>query len=261
MPGDPHVSITPSADADTPPGEVRRDDTPPAPDPIRGTPARQDEQRWTPSLIALGALLAVAAIFAVVLLVNANRGDDPPADLVESTAPTSGAAVAEPPDAESPPAADIAAGTGQIVGVQAWDPYGDNGSENDAQASLALADGVASTSWSTECYQNRFMGGKDGVGLILELDGAATGTVSVETLNAPYQIDVYTATATTAPTAIDGWTQIGDTRFDDAPAVVETGIESPATHVLIWLSELGRDDACTSTNPFRGRLGEISFRP
>jgi len=31
--------------------------------------------------------------------------------------------------------------------------------------------------------------------------------------------------------------------------------------VLIWLKQLGQDEACTESNPFRGRLGEISFRP
>ena len=36
---------------------------------------------------------------------------------------------------------------------------------------------------------------------------------------------------------------------------------TPATFVLVWLKELGRDEACTENNPFRGRLGEISFQP
>jgi hypothetical protein len=31
--------------------------------------------------------------------------------------------------------------------------------------------------------------------------------------------------------------------------------------VLVWLMELGPDEVCTEHNPYRGRLGEISFTP
>ena len=36
---------------------------------------------------------------------------------------------------------------------------------------------------------------------------------------------------------------------------------TPANYVLVWLKELGRDEACSESNPYRGRLGEISFGP
>ena len=68
--------------------------------------------------------------------------------------------------------------------ITAWDPDGSNGSENDAQAPLALADGSGATSWSTECYSSQYMGGKSGVGLIVTLVGRvgrATSTWSRST--------------------------------------------------------------------------------
>jgi len=145
--------------------------------------------------------------------------------------------------------------------VQAWDPDGDNGRENDAQANLAIADGSESTMWPTECYQDRFMGSKRGVGLILGLNGATTGTVSVESINGPFQLDILTATGDAPPTDLDGWTKVGATSSSESPATIETPIALPAQYVLVWLKELGRDEACSESNPFRGRLGEISFGP
>lgn len=293
VPGDPHVSgvvpVTRPArprpqpsqpDAGTEP-VARRDSTPSAPKPIRGAPARQDQQRWTPSLIAVGALLAVALVVALVLFVSVNRGDspddlptvvDPGADTAQTD--DTRADDAEQPDADQGDPAGSANGEtaaaapgaidpadARIITVQAFDPDGDNGQENDAQANLAIADGSESTMWPTECYQDRYMGGKSGVGLILGLNGAATGTLSLESANGPYQIDVMTANGAAAPAELDGWSKVGDTRFDDAPGTIEVEITEPANYLLVWLKELGPDEVCTSANPYRGRLGEISFGP
>ena len=166
--------------------------------------------------------------------------------------------VAAPVDTAAPAAAT---GPAEIATVQAWDPDGDNGTENDTQARLAIADGSSSTSWATECYQDQYMGGKRGVGLILGLTGPATGTLSLDSLNAPYQVDVYAATTEGAPADLSGWTQIGSTSFADAPGKIDAKIDVPATHLLVWLKELGADEACSSANPYRGRLGEITFVP
>ena len=294
IPGDPHVSgVVPvtrrdpeqaaasatSTEQTAPPSA--HDDTPTATEPIGGTPARQDQQRWTPSLVAVGTLLVVALVVALMLFVGVNRGDEPD-DLVTDTVvpgadPTgdadadadadggvdgeaSSAGTAAGADMVAP-SATIDAASAEIVTVQAWDPDGDNGRENDSQASLAIADGSASTMWPTECYQDRFMGGKRGVGLILGLNGAAIGTLTVESINAPYQLDVLVANGDAPPADLEGWTPTGITAFDDQPGSIEATIAQPAQYVLVWLKELGRDEACSESNPFRGRLGEISFGP
>lgn len=284
VPGDPHVSgsmlITrqerpPSPRAARPERATttmsRRDNTPTAKAPIRGTPARQDEQRWTPSLIAIGALLLVALIVALVLYVAVNRGDEPDDLPVDTRVPAAVDAAPVPDAAGDDAAGDDAEANGEppvaapgdvrIVTVQAFDPDGDNGSENDAQAQLALADGSTSTNWPTECYQDHFMGGKRGVGLIFGLNGAAAGTVAAQSVNGPYQIDIFTATGDAPPADLDAWSQQGPTQFADQPGSIEVSFDDPANYILVWLKELGPDEACTSNNPFRGRLGEISFRP
>ena len=279
IPGEPHVTgavpITPAPDGDATPRadaprddaarRSPRDDTPPAVRPVRGAPARRHDQRMTPSLIVVGALVVIALVVALIVFIRVNRGDEA-ADLTADSSDSESTASAgddasdgDTVDGGAEPA--VATGDASIVDVLAWDPDGDNGSENDAQADLALADGEPSTYWATECYQDRYLGGKRGVGLILTLSAPGSGTLAVTAASAPYQLDVYATAETSPPTDLDAWTQLGATRFADEPGALEIGVGQPATHLLVWLKELGADDACSGANPYRGRLGEISFRP
>ncbi len=267
IPGDPHVSaavpVTRHQRA-TPSSLPRRDDTPPNPAPMRGTPARQHQQRWTPSLIVVTGLLLTALVVAGTLFVRVNRGDDGADFTNDTVVPGSTETAAEQAAAGVEPSTDadapVAGGSVEIVGIQAWDPDGTNGSENDAQAALALADNSDSTAWATECYQDRYLGGKRGVGLIVDLSAPSPGTLSMETLNAPYQIDVYSATTQGSPAELDAWDKVASLSGEQ-PGPISATIEIAATHLLVWLRELGPDAACTSANPHRGRLGEISYQP
>lgn len=239
-----------------------RHDTPVAVDPIRGAPARRDQQRFAPALIVLGSLLAVAAVLALLLFIVLNRGDSA-TDLPANTAvpaPTDSVTV-DPAPAVSVPAPENAAPTGPLAltAARAFDPFGNNGSENDDQAINALADGDDSTVWSTECYQNQWMGGKEGVGLIVDVSVPSPGNLSVNVLSAPYQLAVYATTATDPPADLAAWAPVGETKFADVAGTVSVPVDIAATHLLVWLKELGPDTGCSSTNPYRGRLGEISF--
>jgi serine/threonine-protein kinase len=235
------------------------DSTPATRSPIRGTPARHHQQRWAPSLVIVSGLLLVALVVAGILFVGVNRGDKAD-DIVTNTvvpgdlsADTAVAAEIVPPPGTP--------GDVRIASVTPWDPKGDNGQENDAQASLALADGNPTSAWATECYQDRFLGQKGGVGLIIGLSVASTGTLTLETLNAPYQIDILVTAEATPPSDLAAWQLVDDTRFADTPQPMEVPINIAATHVLIWLKELGKDAACSTANPYRGQIGEVSFRP
>jgi hypothetical protein len=279
IPGEPNVitGTVPVVRRDRPP--TTGDTTPVTTEPIRGRPARHAEQRLAPSLIVVGSLLIVALIVAFVLYIGIDRGDGGGAGTADTIAPPgsstpSGAAAEAASDASAAeqaadPAAQGDAGAGatiaptdvRIATIQAWDPDGDNGTENDAQAGLAFADGSGSTAWPTECYSNEHLGSKRGVGLILSLSGPSTGTVHVESLNGPYQVEVRTSAEATAPTDLDAWQPVGDPKYGEQPGAFEVTIDSPASFVLVWLTQLGRDEACTEKNPYRGRLGEITFRP
>ncbi len=223
---------------------------------IRARPARGLQQRWTPSLVVIGGLLAVAAIVGAILwiMLRTDGGEEvgPP----EVTVLPEDVAT----DVTDVPTTVAVAVPLEITQIAAWDPDGSNGSENDAQAPLALADGSGATSWSTECYSSQYMGGKSGVGLIVTLSTASTGRLHVESVNAPYALQVFATADATPPATLDGWGQpIDDKAFAASPGVIETVVSTPATHLLVWLTELGPDTGCSTANPYRGRLAEITF--
>jgi serine/threonine protein kinase len=227
-----------------------RDMTPPTGARVRASPAKGFQQRRTPSLVVLGLLLLVASAVAVGLWATANSTDD---GVVTSTI-VPGATTAPSSLAPAPPSGPVT-----IDAATAWDPDGDNGSENDAQAALAI-DGDPATTWATECYSSKYLGGKRGVGLVLSLSAPSAGRLAVTTVNAPYQLEVYASSAEAAPTNLDGWgPPLDGTAYATEPGTIDVEIGAPASHLLVWLRELGPDTACSDANPFRGQLGEITF--
>ena len=211
--------------------------------------------------MVVGGLLVVAAIMGAILWIMLGTGGDdsglPETTVLpdSATAATVAAAGADGTIAAAGPPPAIA-----ITTITAWDPDGSNGSENDAQAPLALADGSGATSWSTECYSSQYMGGKRGVGLIVTLSAASSGLLKVESVNAPYALQVFASAEAIPPTAVEGWGEpLADKAFADVPGIVETSVSTPASHLLIWLTELGPDKGCSAANPYRGRLAEITF--
>jgi putative peptidoglycan lipid II flippase len=204
-------------------------------------------------------LLLVASVVGAILWIVLGTGGDDTGAPQTTVLPgdTSGAAI----DGSAGTAASIAAPAAiEIDRIVAWDPDGTNGSENDAQAPLALADGSGATSWSTECYSSQYMGGKSGVGLIVTLSAPSAGRLSVESVNAPYALQVFASTDATPPASLAGWGEpVAAKAFAGIPEVVETSVPTPASHLLVWLTELGRDDGCSTANPYRGRLAEITF--
>jgi serine/threonine-protein kinase len=237
------------------------DHTPPTQGVIRARPARGLQQRWTPSLVVIGALLAIATVVGVILwtVLYAGGGGDDDNGVPQTTVLPGGVDTAGVTEGSAGTAAAVPTPI-EITTIAAWDPDGTNGSENDAQAPLALADGSRATSWSTECYSSQYMGGKRGVGLIVTLSAPSAGRLDVESVNAPYALQVFASTDATPPTAIEGWGEpLDDKAFAAVPGVVETTVSAPANHLLVWLTELGTDSGCTSANPFRGRLAEITF--
>lgn len=264
----PVTAVTPAAAAPPTasiPGQPGADPTPElfdADDHTGVIPAR----RYGGPPVAIAAAVALLAILLTAILIW-NRGDSG-SDQV-SPLPEVTAVIVTVPDADTPlslpnseddfknaeqPVASIGG-----LSVRAWDPFGDNGSENDSQAALALADGSRATAWSTECYQDQYLGPKDGVGLIVTLPSSAAGTIEFESLNAPFQIDVLTTDAADAPLSFDAWRPNGPTAYDSEAGLVTVPITSPSTFVLVWLRELGPDEACSSLNPYRGRIGEIQW--
>jgi len=239
------------------------DRTPPA-GPIRARTARGMQQHLMPSLVMVGVLLVIAAavVLALWIALSVNDPDgspvDPGAPATESGAdPAAGTDETDEPGPAPPPQPDGPIG---IDTVEAWDPDGDGAGENDEQAPLALAGANPDSGWPTLCYSSQFMGGKRGVGLIVSLTGAAGGTVGVDVLNAPYQLEIFATETVTPPADPDRWgSSLVGTEYAERPGRIETSVPDGTRHVLLWLKELGPDDACTSSNPYRGRLGNLTF--
>jgi eukaryotic-like serine/threonine-protein kinase len=234
---------------------ANRDLTPPAGSmPGGGRPARGLGQEWKPAFTVVAVLLAAALIVGVLLWVNLEFGVGESA----VSAPADPASDVGAPEAATE---DPAMSTGAAIEtITAYDPDGD-GTENDGDAVLALADGDPGTSWGTVCYADRYLGGKRGVGLVVTFDGPLRQAVQVDLLNAPYQVSFFASDAEAIPATIDDWgAELGPTQFaDEAGTVVSPIPANPARHLLVLLKELGGDSGCTADNPYRGRLGEIAI--
>ncbi len=286
IPGEPPRSPTPTSEVPQVPPP--RDPTPPsgtgrgAP----GSPRKGMASSVRPTRTVIGvALLAAVCIAVVLALVLRFGGDDPssptsvlpsdpavdapaanavddgvPADDAPQEAAdpaTSSAAPAEAAPATTAPTVDPAAA---IATITAFDPEGDDGTENDSDAPLALADGDETTGWATSCYSSQFMGAKFGVGLIVSFDAPTAQALSVDVMNAPYQLQFFASDAEEPPSDFAGWgAELGTKSFGPDPATVVSEVPAaPVRHMLIVLSELGPDDSCSGSNPYRGRLGEIA---
>jgi len=125
---------------------------------------------------------------------------------------------------------------------------------------LSGADGNPDTNWRTLCYSDRFLGGKRGVGLVVSFDGLARQSITVDVGHGPYQLQFFATDADTIPATFDDWGEpLGPTAFANDPDTVVSPLPAtPARHVLVLLNELGNDAGCTSSNPYRGALGEIA---
>ena len=227
-----------------------RDRTPTRGSP-RGVPAKQFQQHRAPSIIVI-VLLLLAVIVGAVLL---SEGDDSNGSTPTPTAAAEG--VSEPAGAavDAAPAGPIA-----ITDVHSFDPGDpDGGLENDDDAKVAIDDDPA-TAWKTSCYNNRYFNGKPGVGLVVSLSAAATGTLSIAVNSAPYQLRVFGSDAESAPTDMAGWgNPVQNKSAGDAATTMSVPISTPARHLLVLLLEAGSDSDCRKEYPYRGQIGELTF--
>jgi serine/threonine protein kinase len=259
----------PSAPARTTPVRpVVRDRTPPkGSGRVDPATAQGMSNSWKPSMLVVAILLVVAVLIGGLLWFNLQYGGG---DAVPTTTglpgvdPVTGAPIgaadAPPTDTTLAVAPPPVAGPASIATITTFDPDGDN-EENNEDAVLSGADGDATTSWTTECYSSQYMGAKRGVGLVVSFDKPTQQALSVDVINAPYQLRFFASDAAVAPADLDGWgPELGAKAFDSEPETVTSAIPAaPAAHMLVLLNEIGRDDACSESNPYRGRLGEITL--
>jgi len=256
IPGEVAHSPTPSTSPSATPPPLRdTGDSTPRAAAQRGKPAKGLTQEWRPAFTVVAVLLAAALVVGGLLWTSSNFGG---ADPVTST---TALPETQPSSAtQQAPGAPGVVGPATIATVTAYDPGGD-GTENDGDAVMSLADGNPATFWATVCYSSRFLGGKQGVGLVVTFDDVAQQALTVDVQTGPYQVDFFATDAESIPASFAEWgPALGSTAFaNEAETVVSPTPSAPARHMLVLLKELGRDGSCTDQNPYRGRLGEIAL--
>ncbi|MEL6891633.1 MAG: hypothetical protein AAFP84_08560, partial [Actinomycetota bacterium] len=147
----------------------------------------------------------------------------------------------------------------RIESIRTYDPDGDDGVEGDDRVADAL-DGDPTTAWRTSCYDNEWMGGKRGVGVVVTLDAAAARGVNVDVAHAPSVVQFYASDADTVPADLDDWGAPLLTRPVDGaqPTTFTSPVPAgPVRHLLVLVQRLGPDPACSDARPYRGALADV----
>jgi hypothetical protein len=215
-----------------------------------GTPAgRRLDQ---PKVVLAGVAVLVVLVLAMALNslsgIGDGRGQAPqPAGTGQTAAPQGSSA---PPSQQ--PAATPAEGAPTIQGVRSIDPQGDDGTENDEKAPLAI-DGDAGTAWTSSTYNSAEFGNlKDGIGMVVDLgrpsrlSGVALtvagggGTVEVRTAPGP---------------GLDGSTAVGTAEITGGPVDVALAEPVETQYVVLWFTQLPQ-----TGSGFRVELAEVQVR-
>jgi hypothetical protein len=142
-----------------------------------------------------------------------------------------------------------------IQGVQDFDPFGQDRTENPGRVGLAI-DGNEATFWSTEHYNSAAFGGlKSGVGLFVDLGG--THEVTRITISAPQTGWRFELLPGSQPDARPLAATSGSTRFT-MPASGRIEIELRPVRIpglMIWITQLAPDP---TGGRFVAEIGEVS---
>ena len=191
-------------------------------------------------------LLLATVVLTGLVIVAVQRSNDPQNVVVpEATLPA--------------PVAPVVSGPPTIAAVNSYDPNGSDGSENE-EIIGALVDKDPRSAWATSCYADKFFGAKEKVGVLVTLSGAGTGLLRVNFANGPFGAEIY-GVAGSPPADFAGWGAPLAAEYRTRGEIVKFGVSSPVTHLLIVLTEIGRSDSCSTTNPFQGRINEVAFVP
>ena len=164
------------------------------------------------------------------------------------------------PDESLPAAVEpVVSGPATIASINSFDPKGDDGVENEEIIGL-LVDKNPQSAWATSCYADKFFGSKGRVGVLVTLTGAGTGLLRVNFANGPWGAEIYGANGT-PPSGFEGWGAPIGKDYRTRGEIVKFSVTSPVTHLLIVMTEIGKSSACSTNNPFQGRINEVAFVP
>ena len=217
----------------------------------RGTPINPSRPTAKRSIghIAPSTMLAAATLLVVVLVgVVVGRG------IIGGSDSTS---TVDSPSIQPAPTTPVVTGPVTITRAMSYDPKGDDGAENDDLLPLLL-DGTPKTQWRTVCYGDRYFGSKGGVGVVLELSGAGTGTLMINPQTKPWGVELYSA-VDAVPQTLDQWGKRIAKNYGTETGPTTFVVKQPAKYLLVWLKEAGKSSMCSVKNPYQGVLAGAGF--
>jgi hypothetical protein len=194
---------------------------------LRSVPAR-DRKLLTPRRLSVAGILIVLLGAGIAIAIAALTGEEGPSR--ERNKETGAAPV------------------GDIAGADDFDPETDGGDdeEHSDEVRFAIDGDPTGTGWTTETYEVGLEGApKDGVGLEVDAGAAVEATeIQVVTPTPGWSAEIYASAAAEAPEELDEWGEpVGAIEDVGDDGTIELTLAEPSQHYLIWITDLGDNDA------------------
>ena len=204
-------------------------------------PVESEPLRPWKSLALFAAIVVLIAGLAAIGLAADFDPDSPFLYPVAGEAPTP--AIASPPViAEPEPSDDLPAS------ARVYDPLGD-GTESDESVANAM-DASRSTTWSTEAYSRPIRDIKDGVGLILDVEGTPGAVFVSGSVGTTFLIAWSNAIADDPAL----WEHVGRGTLQEAPVRMQLPVRAGGFW-LLWLTDLPEQP----DGSYRSEISDIAF--
>jgi hypothetical protein len=197
-------------------------------------------------MLRLAGIIAACllVLLACVIAFNLGRGKTP----LGTTRQSSSQGPSQTPSSSGAPTTTVLTG----VTARDFDPQGTDGSENAAEAPLAV-DHNPSTAWTTSRYDQQFGPGglKTGVGLVLDLHGShRVSEVDLTAVGAPTSVSIYVSPSD--PTDLVGQSVVGHTELTGIRGTVSLAQPATGRYVVVWLTRLP-----AVPGGFRGGIADV----
>ncbi|MDI9917851.1 protein kinase family protein, partial [Rhodococcus sp. IEGM 1379] len=208
---------------------------------------KKKSTRMLAALTALGVFTVIVLILLgvwVASFLSGSSSDTPLSEqnfglTTEATAPTTTSA-----------APVVATAPVKASRVTVFSPQG---TPDQPATAKNVIDGNPATEWSTDSYFQPFPSLKNGVGLMLTLENAATlKNVSI-TSDSPGTV-VEIRSAPSADTTLDQTKEIGSATLKNGVTEIPVTADSANQYVLVWITELGTQSGQNQTS-----ISDISF--
>jgi hypothetical protein len=195
---------------------------------------------WKSLALFVGIVVLIAGLAAIGLAADF----DPDSPFLypvagEAPAPT----ITSPPIVAEPEQSDALPATASV-----YDPLGD-GAESDASVANAT-DNARSSAWSTEAYSRPIRDIKDGVGLVIDVEGTPGAVFVSGTAGTTFLI----GWSATIPDDPDQWEHIGRGTLQEAAVRMQLPVRGDGFWRL-WLTDLPEQP----NGSYRSEISDVSF--